>query len=76
MFFLKLCGEKSKVLVFYESEFSALRFVLHVVKEKLTFVYASVDQLKLHIKKNKVRLIVLNKLKVLCFLFIIIRGLH
>lgn len=75
MFFLKLCGEKSKVLVFYESEFSALRFVLHVVKEKLTFVYASVDQLKLNIKK-KVRLIVLNKLKVLSFLFIIIRGLH
>lgn len=51
--FIKLCGEKSKVLVFYESEFSALRFVLHVVKEKLTFVYSSVDQLELHIKKTK-----------------------
>lgn len=48
-FFLKLCGEKSKVLVFDESEFSALRFVLHVVKEKLTFVYDSVDQLELYI---------------------------
>lgn len=46
--FLKLCGEKSKVVVIDESEFSALRFVLHVVKEKLTFVYVSVDQLVLH----------------------------
>lgn len=50
--FFKALWRKVKSSGFDESEFSALRFVLHVVKEKLTFVYASVDQLELYIKKS------------------------